>query len=104
VPESGAGQVALASPLKNSGAKAERLLGASTPMAASVTLLDGKGKPGSGVTVPARGQPTLSCSARTFSLAASKGAHGLRQFRADLALCKRRLGKVDVMVGPAAGG
>jgi copper(I)-binding protein len=61
VPENGAGQVALASPLKNSGAKAERLLGASTPMAASVTMLDGKGKPGSGFTIPARGGPTLSC-------------------------------------------
>jgi len=60
VPETGAGQVALASPLKNSGAKAARLLGGSTPIAARVTLLDGKGKPRSGFTIPARGELTLS--------------------------------------------
>lgn len=103
MPENGAGQVALASPLKNSGAKAERLLGASTPMAASVTMLDGKGKPGSGFTIPARGGPTLSCKRPAHSQQRpQKALTAYDDFALTLRFASAGSVKVDVLVGPAA--
>jgi periplasmic copper chaperone A len=60
VPETQDGEVALRVTLKNSGAKVDRLLAASTPIATRVAIVDGGGKEGRGLPIPARGELVLA--------------------------------------------
>jgi copper(I)-binding protein len=91
--------------LKNSGAKVARLLGASRPIAARVTMLDGKGKPGSGFTIPARGELTLSAEGPHILISGLKKAlTAYDDFELTWRFATAGSLKVEVMVGPAAGG
>jgi hypothetical protein len=106
VPETGAGEVTLRVTLKNTGAKAERLLGASTPIAAAVAMLDGKGKPGSGFTIPAHGELALGSEGPHIRISGLKKAlTAYDDFELTLRFATAGSVKVDVMVEePPAGG
>jgi copper(I)-binding protein len=78
VPETEAGEVSLRVTLKNARAKAERLLGVSTPIAADVRMLDGTGKPVSGFAIPAHGELALSSEGPHILITGQKAAQGLR--------------------------
>jgi copper(I)-binding protein len=107
VPETEAGEVTLRVTLKNNGAKAERLLGASTPIATGVAMVGGKGKPGSGFAIPARGELALSSDGPHLVLSGlKKPLRAYDDFELTFRFEKAGSVKVDVMVEetPAGGG
>jgi len=107
VPETEAGTVTLRMTLKNGGAKAERLIGASTPIAADVVMLDGKGRPGAGFAIPAHGQLALSSDGPHIVLGGlKKPLRAYDDFELTLRFEKAGAVKVDVIVEemPAGGG
>jgi periplasmic copper chaperone A len=107
VPETEAREVTLRMTLKNARAKAERLLGASTPIAAEVTMRDGKGQPGSGFAIPAHGELALSSEGPHILISGlKKPLRAYDDFEMTLRFEKVGSVKVDVIVEetPAGGG
>jgi periplasmic copper chaperone A len=107
VPETEAGEVSLRVTLKNARAKAERLLGVSTPIAADVRMLDGTGKPGSGFAIPAHGELALSSEGPHILISGlKKPLRAYDDFELTFRFEKIGSVKVDVIVEetPAGGG
>jgi len=107
VPETQDGEVAVRLTLKNTGAKAERLLGAATPIAARVAIIDGGGKESRGLPIPARGQLLLAADGPHILLSGlKKPLRAYDDFELTFAFEKAGAVKVDVIVeeSPAPGG
>jgi periplasmic copper chaperone A len=83
--------------LKNSGEAAERLLRGSTPLADKVSIVDAKGKPLSGVTIPPRGELALKSDGMQIVLSGLKKP--LRAYDSfDVMLVFEKAGPVTVEV------
>jgi periplasmic copper chaperone A len=99
VPETEAGQVSLRVTLKNEGVKAERLLGASTPIATDVTMVLGKGGKPSGFAIPAYGELSLSSDGPHLLLSGlKKPLRAYEDFELTFRFEKAGSVKVDVVV------
>jgi periplasmic copper chaperone A len=99
VPETQDGEVALRVTLKNSGAKAERLLAASTPIAARVAIIAGGGKEGRGLPIPARGELALASDGPHILLRGlKKPLYAYDDFEVTFEFEKVGAVKVEVMV------
>lgn len=105
VPETQDGEVVLRVTLKNSGAKADRLLAVSTPIATRVAIIDGGGKEGRGLPIPARGELALAAEGPHILLSGlKKPLYAYDDFEVTFEFEKVGVVKVDVIVeeGPGA--
>jgi copper(I)-binding protein len=105
VPETQDGEVALRVTLKNSGAKADRLLAASTPVATRVAIVDGGGKEGRGLPIPAHGELALAAEGPHILLSGlKKPLYAYDDFEVTFEIERVGAVKVDVIVeeGPSA--
>jgi len=99
VPETQDGEVALRVTLKNSGAKVDRLLAASTPIATRVAIIDGGGKEGRGLPIPARGELALAAEGPHILLSGlKKPLYAYDDFEVTFEFEKVGAVKVDVIV------
>jgi len=107
VPETQDGEVALRATLKNTAAKADRLLGAATSIATRVAIIDGGGKESRGLPIPARGELVLAADGPHILLSGlKKPLRAYDDFELTFAFEKVGAVKVDVIVEekPAPGG
>ena len=99
VPETQDREVALRVTLKNSGAKVDRLLAASTPIATRVAIIDGGGKEGRGLPIPARGELALAAEGPHILLSGlKKPLYAYDDFEVTFEFEKVGAVKVDVIV------
>lgn len=102
VPETEETQVALHMTLKNSGQTAERLLRASTPVAANVAIVGAQGQKTPGIEIPARGELVLTSDGPQILLSGlKKPLRAYDDFGVTFVFERAGSVKVDVIVEEA---
>jgi copper(I)-binding protein len=85
--------------IKNTGSASERLLGASTPLASKVSIVDDAGRAAGGLVIPARGELSLkSASPRIVLSGLAKPLRAYDSFNLTLVFEKAGPVKVEVVV------